>query len=285
MVFLIFLFFLCFSQPVFSNSDVATTDVPDDIITTPIPATTPEPNVTSTPILTPIPTSINTPPPITTTVNPESGIILSEFMPYSSIEWIEIYNDNDKEVELKNWKIKNKSSGTKVIPDIKISPKSYDIFEFSKFLDDSTDKIILINNNDQIVTQYEYPDNKITLERSWSFINNGWCQANITQNKINETSCYSPSIPLHVTTIPTTIPTSNNLYKADTQDFEPAINDPVEESPFNLSPTEAISPLSSKLVLGENTTTVKKNNYPIIFIFIGSFLFVTPFILDKIKKR
>lgn len=251
---------------------------------------------TSTPTSTPTttPTPINTPTPDLTIINPESGIILSEFMPYASLEWIEIYNNNDKSVELKNWKIKDSSSNTKTIPDTKISPKSYFIFEFSSFLNNDTDKIILINHNNQTVNQYEYPDDKMTLERSWSFISNSWCQANITQNKINETSCYTPPTPTQKTATPTisptntitptAVPTDKNLYKADALATESAIIDPIEESSFYTTPTITTAPLSSKLVLGE-TTTVKKNYLPLIFIISGGLLLATPIILDKIKKK
>ena len=252
--------------------------------------------ITPTPTLVPTftPTSINTPTPDLTIINPESGIILSEFMPYASLEWIEIYNNNDKSVELKNWKIKDSSSNTKTIPDTKISPKSYFIFEFSSFLNNDTDKIILINHNNQTVNQYEYPDDKMTLERSWSFISNSWCQANITQNKINETSCYTPPTPTQKTATPTisptntitptAVPTDKNLYKADALATESAIIDPIEESSFYTTPTITTAPLSSKLVLGE-TTTVKKNYLPLIFIISGGLLLATPIILDKIKKK
>lgn len=257
--------------------------------TVPTSTKTPSPTLTSTPTSTVSPTPTSTP----TLVNPDTGISMTEFMPYSSIEWIEIYNDNDKAVELKNWKIKDNSSNTKTIPDTKISSKSYAIFEFINFLNNDTDKIILINHNNQTVSQYEYPNNKKTIDFSWSLISNSWCQANITQNKTNESSCYSPTpTPTLIETIsPTIIPTpminqtNNTLYKPDESATASAIFTPTEESGYYITPTTSLIPISNNLVLGETITAKKNNNLPLVFIISGGLLLVSPVILTKLKKK
>ncbi len=214
-------------------------------------------------------------------------------MPYSSIEWIEIYNDNDKTVELKNWKIKDNSSNTKTIPDMTISPKSYGIFEFSSFLNNDIDKIILINHNNQVVGQFEYPNNKYTLERSWSFISNSWCQSEFSKNAVNVSSCYSQptSTPQLVETViptstltPTITSNNDTLYKPDESATASAIFTPTEESGYYITPTTSHVPISSNLVLGE-TTTAKKNNLPLVFIISGGLLLISPIILNKLKKK
>lgn len=254
------------------------------------PTPTPTPTFTSTPTSTvsPSPTSDST------IINPDSGIILTEFMPYSFIEWIEVFNDNDKPVELTNWVIKDSSTNIKSISNLKIASKSYAIFEFSSFLNNDTDKIIFINHNNQIISQYEYPDNKFTLERSWSLINGSWCQSTITKNSSNASSCYQAptSIPtIAPTTItptilltPTAIPIDRNLYKLDESATASAVNTPTEETSYYLTPTISIAPISSNLVLGE-TTTAKKNYLPLIFIITGGLLLISPLIIDKLKKR
>ncbi len=260
------------------------------------PLSTSTTTLTSTPTFIPTPTSIPSPSPTSdsTLVNPESGIILTEFMPYSFIEWIEVFNDNDKPVELINWVIKDSSTNIKSISNLKIASKSYAIFEFSSFLNNDTDKIIFINHNNQIISQYEYPDNKFTLERSWSLINGSWCQSTITKNSSNASSCYQaptsiPTIaPITITpTIllnPTAIPTDRNLYKLDESATASAVNTPTEETSYYLTPTISIAPISSNLVLGE-TTTAKKNYLPLIFIITGGLLLISPLIIDKLKKR
>jgi len=216
-------------------------------------------------------------------------------MPYSSLEWIEIYKNNDKPVELKNWKIKDNSANIKIIPDLIIPSKSYQIFEFSSFLNNDTDKIILINHDGLIINQHEYPSGKLTLERSWSLVNGSWCQSEITKSISNATSCYSAPTPTinnsptstpnpTVTLIPTPIPTERNLYKIDELATASAIFTPIEESLPIATPTASLLPVSSSLVLGE-TTTAKKNYLPLIFIISGALLLVSPLLIEKLKKK
>lgn len=290
MAIIFFLIFLGFTQSVFAES----TPTPTITLT---PAATATPTITPTVIPTPEPTitPTTTPTPNPAIINPDSGISLSEFMPYSSLEWIEIFNNNDKAVELKNWKIKDSSSNTKIIPDLKILPKSYGIFEFSNFFKNTTDKMMLINHKDIIVNQYEYPDGKLTLERSWSLINNSWCQAEITKNIANVSSCYSaptptktPSITNNPTTTlsltPSTSPTERNLYKPDESATASAIFTPIENSDSGLNSTSPTSAISSNLVLGK-TNTAKKKYLPIILIVLGGFLLLSPILLEKFKKK
>lgn len=267
---------------------------------------TDQPNNTSVCTITSIPTIGTTNTDIATTViniavtdstiiNPTSGVSISEFMPYSSIEWIEIYNNNSNPVEIKGWKIKDNSSNTKTIPDLKISSNSFAVFEFSSFLNNDFDKIILINHLDQEINQFEYPNNKDTLERSWSLINNSWCQSDITKNSTNVSSCYSevtstPTITASVTPsltpkiTPTTIPTDRNLYKPDELATATAVFTPTEETDYYLTPTILAKPISSNLVLGE-TTTAKKNYLPLVFIISGGSLLISPIIIEKLKKK
>lgn len=258
------------------------------------------PTPTSEPTL--IPTVFPNPTSDSTIINPDTGIYLSEFMPYSSPEWIEIYNNNDKPVELQNWKITDNSTNIKIIENLKILSKNYAIFEFSPILDNNnSDKIILKDHNNNVVKQYEYPDNKDTTERSWSLIGDwnagSWCQTGITKNSSNNSSCYTESLTtptltptlIHTPTptikiTPTAIPTDRNLYQLDESATASAVFTPTDETSYYITPTISATPISSSLVLGQ-TTTAKKKYLPLIFIASGGSLLVSPLLIDKFKKK
>lgn len=292
---MVILFFFIFIFPVFIGPpSIFSQDVPDPTET---PINTPTPTISPTAPPTLIITQTPTPTTNPTIINPDLGIKFTEFMPYSYLEWVEIYNDNDKSVELKGWKIKNASSQTKIIPNIKISSKSYKIFEFSNFLNNGSDKIILLSHDDKLIGQHEYPDKKNTLERSWSYINGSWCQAEITQNKPNASSCYSasPTIPTPTVNIinsptstvpitPSSLPTDKNLYQPDETATASAVFTPIEENISQTTPTIEPNSITSNLVLGQ-TTTAKKNYLPLIFIVFGGLFLTFPLIIDKLKKK
>jgi hypothetical protein len=93
-----------------------------------------------------------TPTPDPTIINPTSGISLTEFMPYSSIEWIEIYNQNDFKIKLVGWQVGDNSSVTKNIPELIIDAKSFNTFDFSTFLNNNdADKVVLYDNNKKLL--------------------------------------------------------------------------------------------------------------------------------------
>jgi len=271
----------------------APTNIPTEIPTV-VPTITLIPSVTPTTIPTVLPTTDST------IINPTSGISLTEFMPYSSLEWIEIYNDNDKPVELNNWKITDNSTNIKTIENLKILSKNYAIFEFSPMLNnDDSDKVILKNQNNQDVSQYEYPSGKFILERSWSLVGSSWCQAEITKNSSNASSCYSAPTPTKTPTptttptktptptiliTPTALPTDKNLYQLDESATASAVFTPTEESGFYTTPAISTTPFASNLVLGV-TTTAKKNYLPLIFIVSGGLLLLSPLLFDKLKKK
>jgi hypothetical protein len=215
-------------------------------------------------------------------------------MPYSSLEWIEIFNKNDMDIELINWKIRNKSSNTKLIPNLKISAKNYAIFNFDHFFNKEEDDIVyLINQNNQVVDKRDYSKGKFLPQKTWSLINNSWCLAEETYNKINGNSCYTEPTP---TIQPTTTPTPNNLltpiitpndrnlYKLDESATASAVFTPTEETGYFITPTITAIPISSNLVLGESTT-IKKNYLPLTFIISGASFLVSPLLIDKFKKK
>lgn len=267
----------------------------------------PKPESTNTCVINPsptiaattTPTSPSTSTPDPTETNPSDAkdyISLTEFMPYSDPEWVEIYNNKNNSVKLVNWKIEDLAGNSKNIDSLLITAKGYAVFELKSLIFDNNndEKVILKDQDNKIIAQVVYNKGLLTSDKSWSNVFGSWCQANITQNKTNETSCYTPPTPTQKTatptvtptntTTPTAVPTDKNLYKADALATESAIIAPIEESSFYTTPNITTAPLSSKLVLGE-TTTVKKNYLPLIFIISGGLLLATPIILDKIKKK
>ncbi len=248
------------------------------------------PTSTNTCVITPTPTIIPTSDPAIT--NPASGITLTEFMPYSSIEWIEIYNNNDYPVKLIGWKIGHNTSTTKNF-DLTINSKSYGTFDFSNFLNNDGDKIILYDNNNNNRGERSYESNKYTLDRSWSLVNNSWCQADLTKGNSNATSCYSaptntptptftptPTKPLSPTPTP-----DQGKYTPDESATASAIIDPINISSPSITPTTNPTPTNSVSFTETNSSKPKKRYLPLIFIISGGCLLVSPLAINKIKKQ
>jgi hypothetical protein len=237
---------------------------------------------------TPTPTSAptNTPTPDSTVSNPTSGISLTEFMPYSSIEWVEIYNSNSHPVKLSGWKLADNSSNTKSLPDLTISANGYTTYDFSNLLNNDGDTITLINNSGQTVSQRIYENNKYSLDYSWSLINNSWCQASITKGYVNVTSCYTAptATPTPTATLTPTPTIDQTKFTSSDTATESAIIEPTSESSY-LSPT--VTPIASPTVTTLNddiTNTTKKNYLPLILIVSGGLLLTSPLIISKLKK-
>lgn len=245
-----------------------------------------------TPTKTPTPTSAPTatPTPDSTITNPASGISLTEFMPYSSIEWVEIYNDNSYPVKLSSWKLTDGSSNNKSLPDLIIPSKGYVTHDFSNLLNNDGDTINLISNSGQAISQRIYENNKYTLDYSWSLVNNSWCQASTTKGYVNVSSCYTAPTNTPTPT-PTLISTLTPTPTVDQTKFNPsdiatesAIIEPISE-PNYLTPslTPTTSPTGS--VLGDNiTNTTQKSYLPLILIISGGILLTSPIVISKLKK-
>jgi hypothetical protein len=111
-----------------------------------------------------------------------SGIFINELMPYpegpdSENEWIEIFNSNDFEVDLFDWKLRDEIGSTKTFTfeREKIKGKGFLIVSrpTSKIiLNNNGDEVTLINPNDEIVDSVAYP--KALKNNSFSKIETGW---------------------------------------------------------------------------------------------------------------
>lgn len=240
---------------------------------------------------TPIPTLVPTTD--STVTNPDSGINLTEFMPYSAIEWIEIYNQNNFDVKLVGWEIRDNGSNIKSInPDLFIKANSFAIFEFSRFLNnDQGDKVALYNQNQNIVDSHFYENGYYSPERSWSKVNGSWCPTISSQNKINN-SCFIFPDPINTpiptpTNTPAPTPTPDlNRYQAPTGFTPSVIMAPTskENTPTPIS-NPTLTPSSEGMVLGiDDNQPPKKNFLPMIIIVLGGILLITPVIITKIKK-
>ena len=216
-------------------------------------------------------------------INPTSGISISEFMPYSSIEWIEIYNQNDFDIKLVGWQIGHNSSTIKDIPDLIIRAKNFNTFDFSSFLSNSNaDKIILYDNNKKIIDSYEYYAGAYELEKSWSKVSGSWCKADLSKGQVNNDCSELISTP---TPTPTKTPTPTPTL-SPTPTPTPTSTPTIIITPKTTTSNFISTPSGS--VLGEVTTietTTKKNFLPLVLIIGGGVLLLSPLIITKIKKK
>ncbi len=250
----------------------------------------------STPIITqaPTPTTTSTAPtPVGLVVNPSTGISMTEFMPYSSIEWIEIYNHNDFPVKLVGWKLKDNSSTVKNLPEISLPSKNFFTYDFSNYLNNDGDTVSLVNHNNQVITERTYSNDDYNLDKSWSLVNNSWCRADITKGGQNAQSCYQKPTPTskptssEPTSTPTKKPEELNLYTSTQDDIPTPINEPLTEDPYlsTSSPTPSPLPQPTGVVLGDTSEPQTKRNYlPLLFIISGGGLLTSPLLINKFKK-
>lgn len=148
------------------------------------PMATPSLFPSSTPTLTNSPTPTNTPTP-----KDYSNIFISEFMAYpeSGDEWVELYNDNDFEVNLDGWFIDDRADGGSSPRAISgtIPPKGYKQFYLSSaYLNNDGDDVRLLNGNQNEKDKTSFESS--TKGKSWSKDKNGkWCQTEPTPDVAN----------------------------------------------------------------------------------------------------
>ncbi len=110
-----------------------------------------------------------------------SGIVFSEILPSpegtdAENEWIELFNENDFKVNLKNWTIEDKEGRTKTFTINKeISAKGYIVLlrpETGITLNNSGDTLELKNPNEEVIDFVNY--GKASVGESYSKIDNKW---------------------------------------------------------------------------------------------------------------
>lgn len=199
-----------------------------------------------TPTITNVPTPTTTPTP-TLPANDYLNIYISEYMPYpesGNDEWVELYNDNDFEVNLNGWyldDIENDGSPPKKInEDFIVSSRHYrQYFLGSSYLNNSGDEVRLLNGSQSEKDKTTFESS--TQGKSWAKDSDGdWCEIDPTPNSSNP-DCPEESTSTTVTANSTPTPTVK---------VSPTPTKKVTPSP---TPTEKVATESGE-ILGEEAT-------------------------------
>lgn len=270
----------------------------------PIPTSTPS----ATPTLVPTPTSTpSATPTIESTPTPSTiidNLFINEIMPNpdTGSEWLEIYNDNDFEVNLENYKIKDDTTHYRTIGANIISAHSYFIFMFNNYLNNDLDSITLFDNyNRQIGESFSYTFTKKGL--SYSKQEDGFlCFTQSSMNQDNN-SCYSEPTntppptggPTHTPT-PTKVPmathtprptkvpkiTTPKPTKKPTATRHPSIKKSKTSSKKQIPPIIIASeiPTTSEVpTLNQENDSSTSNIIPVTFISLGALFLLSPLII------
>jgi Lamin Tail Domain len=245
----------------------------------------------ATPSATLIPTEV---PASTPVLNPDDNILLTEFMPYSSTEWIELFNENDFQIILDGWTVKDDKDQTALtINNLTIEAQHHVSLNLdsTKFNQDG-DKLFFRDNDGNLVDTFEYEDGYLSLDLSWSKISGNWCQAVLTPGQSNN-PCFAPTLtptPAPTNTpIPTSTPAPTNT-PIPTSTPAPT-NTPIPTNtpgsvtmvPLEEDSQEENSPTGTVLGKSQDQST-KRNFLPLILIISGGGLLLTPVIITKLKK-
>jgi len=158
----------------------------------PTPTSAPTPTSTITPATTPTvqPTPVHSPTPTltnSTAINPDK-LQLTEVVACSlegENEWLELFWDDEKEVEINNWQIIDQQSNVVTLSG-KLQPKTYNVFEWSKK--------ILNNSGDHLYIQDQFGKTLFSLAlpscytgESYSLIDQDFkLSTNVTKGKTNQ---------------------------------------------------------------------------------------------------
>ncbi len=146
----------------------------------------------------------------TPTPTPLMIVELSEFYPNPNSgesEWIEIYNPNNFEANLNNWKLDDEEEGsTPITFSSIIPPKGFFVLTLkSNILNNDGDTVRLLNEKEEIMDQTTYSSS--TKGKSWAKNNGKWCKQNPTKGFQNHSCLTNPTS----TPTPTPTQTKNNL--------------------------------------------------------------------------
>ena len=219
-----------------------------------------------TPTPTPLPTDNPTPIPMTTSISSLSpspyslsptplpidyqNIFISEVYPYPQTgehEWIELYNDNDSQVNLNHWYIddgENTGSAPKSFSLI-LEAYTYGVVDISSSLfNNSGDIVRLLNNDKSEKDSMEY--GKITQGKSMariSFGEDSYCEQEQSKNTPN-TVCILQPTPLKTTQ-------STQVTVKSIQKIIPTIKKAIIQTPNKINSFIPLSKTSSAPSKGE----------------------------------
>lgn len=160
--------------------------------------------------------------------------------PEEGNEWVELYNpDASQSANLSGWKIDDQKDGgqnPKTIDNLTIPPKSYAIFNISRYFNDNdSDQACLLDPNNNLVSQTNFYPAPAPEGLSWSLQEDGsWCFTNPSPNQ-NNNPCPTPTPTATPTQIPPTItptptPTDKPPSPTPTPFARLKINKPKDES-------------------------------------------------------
>ena len=237
----------------------------------PIPISTPIASVTtsaSTPFLTPTPLPIN-----------YQNIFISEVYPYPQTgehEWIELYNDNDLQVNLDHWSIddgENTGSAPKSFSLI-LEAYTYGTVDISASLfNNSGDTVRLLNNNKSEKDSMEY--GKITQGKSIariSFAEDSYCEQEQSKNAPN-TVCILQPTPLK--TVQSTQTTSKSVKKIIPTIKKVSIQTPNKINSFVTSSQTSSTPSRGEVLGVQISETQSLSPTPYLSFVSGSYSLLT----------
>lgn len=95
-------------------------------------------------------------------ISPKSAVaapnlLINEFSPKSSPEWVELYNNTDNQITIVDWKIKDSVNSPKDLADVCIPPYGYYTFETTNWLNNTGgDSISILDQDDNVVDTITY---------------------------------------------------------------------------------------------------------------------------------
>ncbi|MDD5331797.1 MAG: lamin tail domain-containing protein [Candidatus Nanoarchaeia archaeon] len=119
-----------------------------------------------------------------------SALEISEFLPNpdDEVEFIEIYNPSDQQINLETYSIQDKTNSTRYFTDVSggsvIYPNSYLILKTKAFLNNDGFEEIKLFQNETLIDKVNYDSTKKGL--SFSKINNEWVLTKPTPSKENK---------------------------------------------------------------------------------------------------
>lgn len=124
-----------------------------------------------------------------TIINPDQGVYINEFLPHPIVEtdeWVEIYNDNNFDVQLNNWKIRDTTTTNIKTFTIYIAAKGYGVVNIGNkyFNNTGYDEVKLLNQDNVLIDEYSFSG---TIENlSYSKQSDlSWCQTTISPGSTN----------------------------------------------------------------------------------------------------
>ena len=157
-------------------------------------------------------------------------MMINEFSPASSIEWIEFYNTSNDVSYLKNYFIDddidftNDSGSSKIKSLSNLSTENINfpvIDNIKSFLNNGGDYVVLFDAEGKIVDQYQYFDD-VGSESTWGRYPDGggeWMVCTPTKQASNQCVFPSPSPTLMPLLTPTAIPKTSSVVPSQKSDL------------------------------------------------------------------